>query len=38
MYFPTGTEILIVLGIVGLAALLFALAVRYLPLKEKTQA
>ena len=38
VYFPTGTEILIVLGIVGLAALLFALAVRYLPLKEKTQA
>jgi dimethyl sulfoxide reductase membrane subunit len=38
VYFPTGTEILIVLGIVGLAALLFALAVLYLPLKEKTQA
>lgn len=38
VYFPTATEILIVLGIVGLAVLLFALAVRYLPLKEKAQA
>ena len=37
VYFPTGTEILIVLGAVGLAALLFTLAVRYLPLREKTQ-
>jgi dimethyl sulfoxide reductase membrane subunit len=37
VYFPTGTEILIVLGAVGLAALLFILAVRYLPLREKTQ-
>ena len=38
VYFPSGTEILIVLGIVALSALLFALAVRYLPLKEKPQA
>ena len=37
VYFPTGTEILIVLGAVGLAALLFILAVRHLPLREKTQ-
>ena len=37
VYFPTGTEILIVLGAVGLAALLFILAVRYLPLREKAR-
>ncbi len=35
VYFPTGTEILVVLGIVALSVLLFILAVRFLPLKEK---
>jgi dimethyl sulfoxide reductase membrane subunit len=38
VYFPSAWEFLIVLGIVALSALLFTLAVRYLPLKEKTQA
>ena len=33
-YFPSLTEFLIVIGIVSLAALLFALGARYLPLKE----
>jgi molybdopterin-containing oxidoreductase family membrane subunit len=33
-YFPSVTEFLIVIGIVSLAALLFALGARYLPLKE----
>jgi dimethyl sulfoxide reductase membrane subunit len=36
VYFPSIWEFLIVLGIVALCALLFTLAVRYLPLKEKT--
>jgi len=36
VYFPSVWEFLIVLGIVALAALLFTLAVRYLPLKEKS--
>ena len=35
VYFPSGTELLIVLGIVALSALLFVLAIRSLPLKEK---
>ena len=38
VYFPSIWEFLIVLGIVALSALLFTLAVRYLPLKEKTEA
>jgi len=38
VYFPSVWEFLIVLGIVALSALLFTLAVRYLPLKEKTRA
>jgi len=38
VYFPSIWEFLIVLGIVALCALLFTLAVRYLPLKEKTSA
>jgi molybdopterin-containing oxidoreductase family membrane subunit len=33
-YFPSITEFLIVIGIVSVAALLFALGARYLPLKE----
>jgi molybdopterin-containing oxidoreductase family membrane subunit len=33
-YFPSLTEFLIVIGIISLAALLFALGARYLPLKE----
>jgi molybdopterin-containing oxidoreductase family membrane subunit len=36
VYFPSGWEFLIVIGIVSLSALLFTLAVRYLPLKEKS--
>ncbi len=38
VYFPSVWEFLIVLGIVALSALVFTLAVRYLPLKEKTSA
>ncbi len=38
VYFPSVWEFLIVLGIVALSALLFTLAVRYLPLKEKRTA
>jgi dimethyl sulfoxide reductase membrane subunit len=38
VYFPSGWEFLIVIGIVSLSALLFTLAVRYLPLKEKAEA
>ena len=38
VYFPSVWEFLIVLGIVALSALLFTLAVRYLPLKEKPSA
>jgi len=38
VYFPSVWEFLIVLGIVALSALLFTLAVRYLPLKEKPPA
>ncbi len=36
VYFPSVWELLIVIGIMALAALLFTLAVRYLPLKEKS--
>jgi dimethyl sulfoxide reductase membrane subunit len=36
VYFPSIYEFLIVLGIVALSALVFTLAVRYLPLEEKT--
>jgi molybdopterin-containing oxidoreductase family membrane subunit len=36
VYFPSIWEFLIVIGIVGLCALLFTLAIRYLPLKEKS--
>jgi Ni/Fe-hydrogenase subunit HybB-like protein len=36
VYFPTIWEFLIVLGIVALSALLFTLAVLYLPLREKS--
>jgi molybdopterin-containing oxidoreductase family membrane subunit len=36
VYFPSVWEFLIVLGILGLSALLFTLAVKYLPLKEKS--
>jgi len=36
VYFPSIWEFLIVIGIVALAALLFTLAVRYLPLREKS--
>jgi dimethyl sulfoxide reductase membrane subunit len=35
VYFPSIWEFLVVLGIVALSALLFTLAVRYLPIKEK---
>ena len=35
VYFPSIWEFLIVIGIVALSALVFTLAVRYLPLKEK---
>ncbi len=35
VYFPSVTEILIVLGIMALAALLFTLGARFLPLKEE---
>ena len=38
VYFPSWSEFLIVIGIVSLSALLFTLAVRYLPLKEKAEA
>ena len=36
VYFPSVWEFLIVLGIVALSALMFTLAVRYLPLREKS--
>jgi molybdopterin-containing oxidoreductase family membrane subunit len=36
VYFPRIWEFLIVIGIVSLAALVFTLAVRYLPLKERS--
>jgi molybdopterin-containing oxidoreductase family membrane subunit len=36
VYFPSVWEFLIVLGILGLSALLFTLALRYLPLREKS--
>ncbi len=36
VYFPTVWEFLIVIGIVSLAALVFTLAVRYLPLEERS--
>jgi molybdopterin-containing oxidoreductase family membrane subunit len=36
VYFPSIWEFLIALGIVGLSALVFTLAVRHLPLKEKS--
>jgi len=36
VYFPSVWEFLVVLGIVGLSALLFTLAIKYLPLKEKS--
>lgn len=36
VYFPSVWELLIVIGIMALAALLFTLAVRYVPLKEKS--
>jgi dimethyl sulfoxide reductase membrane subunit len=36
VYFPSIWEFLIVIGIVALAALVFTLAVRHLPLKEKS--
>ena len=38
VYFPTIWEFLIVTGIVALAALVFTLAVRYLPLRDKPSA
>ena len=38
VYFPSWSEFLIVIGILALSALLFTLAARYLPLKEKTEA
>ena len=38
VYFPSWSEFLIVIGIIALSALLFTLAVRYLPLKEKAEA
>ena len=38
VYFPSITEFLIVIGILALSALLFTLAMRYLPLKEKAEA
>jgi molybdopterin-containing oxidoreductase family membrane subunit len=38
VYFPSWSEFLIVIGILALSALLFTLAVRYLPLKEKAEA
>ena len=36
VYFPSVWEFLIVLGILGLSALLFTLAMRYLPVREKS--
>lgn len=38
VYFPSVTEILIVLGLAALAALLFTIGARVLPLDEKTKA
>jgi molybdopterin-containing oxidoreductase family membrane subunit len=36
VYFPSVWEFLIVLGILGLSALLFTIGVRYLPMREKS--